>query len=166
MCHDRTWSTLAQVMACCLMALSHYLNQCWLIIKGVLWYSLGNNFTGSAHELNLQHVFRDYTLKITTTPLMCQWSYCSLVLSQQFDVYIWPASLSSPWEAADALVTHATIKMPTRQLGWHGSHNLGNRSPGLGLPWGKGMIFTYMYHVSAKSRLQCLGPINNMIIHY
>ena len=25
-------STLAQVMACCLMAPSHYLNQCWLII--------------------------------------------------------------------------------------------------------------------------------------
>ena len=26
-------STLAQVMACCLMAPSHYLNQCWLIIS-------------------------------------------------------------------------------------------------------------------------------------
>ena len=26
-------STLAQVMACCLMASSHYLNQCWLISK-------------------------------------------------------------------------------------------------------------------------------------
>ena len=35
---DITWwhrsgSTLAQVMACCLMATSHYLNQCWLIIN-------------------------------------------------------------------------------------------------------------------------------------
>ena len=29
-----TESTLAQVMACCLMAPSHYLNQCWLIMKG------------------------------------------------------------------------------------------------------------------------------------
>ena len=27
----RTWSTLVQVMACCLMASSHYLNQCWHI---------------------------------------------------------------------------------------------------------------------------------------
>ena len=29
-------STLAQVMACCLMAPSHYLNQCWLMISAVL----------------------------------------------------------------------------------------------------------------------------------
>ena len=30
-----TWSTLVQVMACCLTAPSHYLNQCWLTIWGV-----------------------------------------------------------------------------------------------------------------------------------
>ena len=35
----RSRSTLAQVMACCLMATSHYLNQCWLIISKVLWHS-------------------------------------------------------------------------------------------------------------------------------
>ena len=33
-----TMSTLAQVMACCLTAPSHYLNQCWLISK-VPWHS-------------------------------------------------------------------------------------------------------------------------------
>ena len=33
------WSTLVQVMACCLTAPSHYLNQCWLIISKVLWHS-------------------------------------------------------------------------------------------------------------------------------
>ena len=38
-CWHRSWSTLAQVMACCMMAPSHYLNQCWLIIKAVVWYS-------------------------------------------------------------------------------------------------------------------------------
>ena len=32
-----TRSTLAQVMACCLTAPSHYLNQCWLIIGEVPW---------------------------------------------------------------------------------------------------------------------------------
>ena len=31
----RSWSTLAQVMACCLTAPSHHLNQCWLIISEV-----------------------------------------------------------------------------------------------------------------------------------
>ena len=36
----RSWSTLVQVMACCLTAPSHYLNQCWLImISKVLWNS-------------------------------------------------------------------------------------------------------------------------------
>ena len=33
----RCGSTLAQVMACCLMAPSHYLNQCWLVISEVQW---------------------------------------------------------------------------------------------------------------------------------
>ena len=37
-------STLAQVMGCCLME-SHYVNQCWLIIKGVQWHSPESNFT-------------------------------------------------------------------------------------------------------------------------
>ena len=35
----RSWSTLVQVMACCLTAPSHNLNQCWLIISNVLWHS-------------------------------------------------------------------------------------------------------------------------------
>ena len=32
-CCQRSESILSQVMACCLMAPSHYLNQCWLITK-------------------------------------------------------------------------------------------------------------------------------------
>ena len=35
----RSGSTLAQIMAWCLTAPSHYLNQCWLIISKVLWHS-------------------------------------------------------------------------------------------------------------------------------
>ena len=35
----RTGSTLAEVMACCLMTPSHYLNQCWCIISRVPWHS-------------------------------------------------------------------------------------------------------------------------------
>ena len=37
--HPITGSTLAQVMAWCLMAPSHYLDQCGLIICRVLWHS-------------------------------------------------------------------------------------------------------------------------------
>ena len=48
--NDAIWqqgsrSTLVQVMACCLTAPSHYLNQCWLIISGVHWDSPEGNFT-------------------------------------------------------------------------------------------------------------------------
>ena len=41
----RSGSTLAQVMACCLTAPSHYLNQCWLFINEVQWHTSDSNFT-------------------------------------------------------------------------------------------------------------------------
>ena len=50
-------STLALVMACCLMAPSHYLNQCWLIISEVIWLTPEENFTGNGQNI--------YILKIT-----------------------------------------------------------------------------------------------------
>ena len=65
--------TLAHVMVCCLTAPSQYLGHCRLIIKGVLWHSTENNFTRSAHEINLWHVFRDYTFKFSNTSLRSQW---------------------------------------------------------------------------------------------
>ena len=49
----RSGSTLDQVMAWCLMAPSHYLNQCWLIISQVLWHSPKTNFTGSDQDITL-----------------------------------------------------------------------------------------------------------------
>ena len=39
---QKSWSTIVHVMAYCLTAPSHYLNQCWLIIKVVLWHSRDN----------------------------------------------------------------------------------------------------------------------------
>ena len=39
-CGDRTWSTLVQVLVCCLTVPSHYLNQCWFVISDVLWFHL------------------------------------------------------------------------------------------------------------------------------
>ena len=33
-----SYSTVAQVMACCLTAPSHHLNQCWFSINGFLWH--------------------------------------------------------------------------------------------------------------------------------
>ena len=56
----RSGSTLAQVMACCLMAPSHYLNQCWLIINEVLWHSSEGNFTGNAQDIYPSREFENY----------------------------------------------------------------------------------------------------------
>ena len=50
----RHWSdsTLGQVMAWCLMAPSHYLNQCWLISKKVQWHLSEDNFTQGTSAIN------------------------------------------------------------------------------------------------------------------
>ena len=45
-------STLAQVMAWCLTAPSHYLNQCWLIISKFQWHSSECNFTRDTSAIN------------------------------------------------------------------------------------------------------------------
>ena len=49
----RSGSTLVQVMACCLMAPSHYLNWCWLFMKDILWHSPESNFTATSHATTL-----------------------------------------------------------------------------------------------------------------
>ena len=53
-------STLAQVMACCLTAPSHYLNQCWLMISGVLWHSPDSNFTENTQDIYYWNEFGIY----------------------------------------------------------------------------------------------------------
>ena len=42
---------MAQVMACCLPAPSHYLNQCWLVINEVLWHSPKINAARTSYYL-------------------------------------------------------------------------------------------------------------------
>ena len=49
----RHWSgsTLAQVMACCLTAPNHHLNQCWLIINEILWHSTEGSLKRNAPDI-------------------------------------------------------------------------------------------------------------------
>ena len=47
----RSGSILAHIMACCLTAASHYHNQCWLIIDGVLLHSPKTNSTERARDI-------------------------------------------------------------------------------------------------------------------
>ena len=49
----RSGPTLTQVMDCCLTAPSHYLNQCWLLIGGVVWHSLEINFAGNDKKYDM-----------------------------------------------------------------------------------------------------------------
>ena len=48
----RSGSTLAQVMACCLMAPSHYLNQYWLVTSKVQWHLSKGNHTRDTSAIN------------------------------------------------------------------------------------------------------------------
>ena len=63
--HWRSWSTLVQVMACCLMAPSHYLNQCWLIISQVLWHSSEDIIIRRFEDTNQCDWYGKARLKIT-----------------------------------------------------------------------------------------------------
>ena len=73
----RSSSTLVHAMACCLTAPSHYLNQCWWIIRGVLWLSPETNFTRSAHEFkSITHVRRLYFLNYNTWFSYTHGRYC------------------------------------------------------------------------------------------
>ena len=49
---QRSGSTLAWVMACCLTAPSHYLNQCWLVISTVQWHSSKGKFTRTILDIS------------------------------------------------------------------------------------------------------------------
>ena len=57
----RSSLNLAQIMACGLETRSHNPNQCWRIIKGILWYSPENHFTRSSHDNYPYRQFGDDT---------------------------------------------------------------------------------------------------------
>ena len=98
----RSESTLALVMACCLTAKSHFLNQGWLLSSKVFCkIHLGAVLLEVLMNL-IVHVFGDYTCKINTTSPRGQW--VNLVIS--------PDSINtlvSPW--ANEL-THCGLVMP------------------------------------------------------
>ena len=61
---QRSMSTLAQIMACCLTAPSHYLNQCWLITSG----ANGILHRAISYEL-LNNQINEVSLKIALSKL-------------------------------------------------------------------------------------------------
>ena len=74
----KSWSTLVQVMACCLTAPSHYLNQCSLIFSKVLWHSSDAIIMRRFEDTNQYSKIRDSIFKIILRSLRSQWvnPYC------------------------------------------------------------------------------------------
>ena len=69
----RSGSTLAQVMACCLTASSHYLKQCWLIISEVQRHSPGRNFMRDVLIINRKHELENHLNKTLLKSPRGQW---------------------------------------------------------------------------------------------
>ena len=70
---QRSGSTLAQVMACCLTAPSHYLTQCWLIISKVQWHSFKGKFTRHTSAINHWNYLENWVPKISFKFPRGQW---------------------------------------------------------------------------------------------
>ena len=82
-----TESTLAQVMACCLMAPSHYLNQCWLIFSKVLWHSSEGIIIRRSEDTNQKIKIENYIFRILSRSPRGQWvdSDSAWVLGSDFE---------------------------------------------------------------------------------
>ena len=70
---QRSGSSLTQVMACCLMAPSHYLNQCWLITSMVQWHSYEGSFTRDTSAIDHYNQLKNYSSKIYFESPRGQW---------------------------------------------------------------------------------------------
>ena len=116
----RSRSTLAQVMAYCLTAPSHYLNQCWLIFSKVQWHSVEDNLTRDSLPFNpwnklenylskiLFKSFRDQWVNVPTWPEKCN---CSHQINQTY--YLLPHKNKSRLLRIDSVWTY---KVPQNYL--------------------------------------------------
>ena len=71
---DLNFNDFSRAAGTLLMAPSHCLNQCWLLLSEILWHSLESNFAASGHTTILYNEFENYALKITAmSSLRGQW---------------------------------------------------------------------------------------------
>ena len=105
--HHRTWCTWVQVMACCLMAPSHYLNLCRLIIKGdLLWHSPRSN-------VNLTRNARDvYTRTNELTKDWNQSQHCLISsLPHLFTGFLWVDTCSTICHIGRGITCHIALQL-------------------------------------------------------
>ena len=85
----RTRPALSQVMVgAIMMAPSHYLNLCWLIINFILWHSHKTNITGSAQNTSSWNWLKRYTCKIIIASHRDQWVNWHLLCVEAREVVI------------------------------------------------------------------------------
>ena len=60
-CRLRRWAPLTRIIVFWLMASSHYPKRDWLIVRKVRWYSLEDNFTGTAQKRSITQMHLKYT---------------------------------------------------------------------------------------------------------
>ena len=71
-----TDSTLAQVMACWLIAPSHYLNVCWLIISEVPWHSSQGIIMRRSEDTSQKNkILKSFRITFRSPRGQCVWSY-------------------------------------------------------------------------------------------
>ena len=71
--HQRTWSALAQIRACCQAVPTHYLNRCWIAINRILRHLFQGTIYLNTQVIDTQVVFEIYTFEITTISPWGQW---------------------------------------------------------------------------------------------
>ena len=81
----RSGSTLAQVMAWCRQAPSHYLNQCWLIISKVPLDSSDGNIIRIYLNYHLKNQLENYESKISFKSPRGQWVKHQVINSHGVD---------------------------------------------------------------------------------
>ena len=91
---NRSRSTLAHVMACCLTAPSHYLNQYWLLSSEVLWHSPESNLRVPKLLFCIMSL-KIITFEITSISLGGQWvNFCIKYNENWLQSHIFPSNSS------------------------------------------------------------------------
>ena len=70
-----TRPTLVQVMACCLTAPSHYLNQCWLIIGEMPWHSSEGIIVRRCEDTIQWNKIENCSFKMASSSPRGQWNW-------------------------------------------------------------------------------------------
>ena len=102
-----TRSTLAQIMACCLTAPSHYLNQCWLIISEVPWLSSQGMIIRQCEDTN-QNKIENCSFKMAYRSARGQWVNslrCGMITGCWKSImYVWRQACDYTRSSRDSLI--------------------------------------------------------------